>query len=256
MDIDYLLKYLIDEDKRYKEYAIPKSQDEKWQLFRSLVNMRNPKPISREFIDIQDKLLQKLITDKGITDVDDLHPIRDNIYLWRGDITTLKVGAIVNAANSGMLGCFVPCHACIDNAIHTFAGVQLRLECVDIMKKQGYPEPTGQAKITSAYNLPSKYILHTVGTIVQGNVTDKNRNELASCYKSCLELAERNKIESVAYCCISTGEFRFPNEEAAEIAVNTVIANMKNALNVKRVIFNVFNETDQTIYGRLLGANK
>jgi len=146
-----------------------------------------------------------------------------------------------------------PNHACIDNAIHTFSGVQLRLECADIMKRQGHPEPTGQAKITGAYNLPSEYILHTVGPIVYDQVTEENRRLLASCYRSCLDVAKQNKVESVAFCCISTGEFRFPNEEAAQIAVTTVMDYLKSCDNIKKVIFNVFTEHDERIYRRLLG---
>ena len=223
-----------------------------WQLFRSHVNKREPKPVSDNFIKNQDKLLQSMIAEKGITDIENLKPIQKNLYLWRGDITTLKVDAIVNAANSGMLGCFVPCHACIDNAIHTFAGVQLRLECAKIMSKQGHPEPTGKAKITAAYNLPCKFILHTVGAIIYDKVTDKDKLDLASCYRSCLELAEQNNIESIAFCCISTGEFHYPNEEAAKIAIQTVTDFLNSGNKKIKIIFNVFKEEDEQIYKRLL----
>ncbi len=222
-------------------------------MFRALVNVRKPKPVSKEFLSAQDELLQTLIADKGITDIDDLTPVRDGIYLWRGDITTLKVGAIVNAANSGMLGCFLPGHGCIDNAIHTYAGVQLRMACVGIMEKQGFPEPTGQAKITAAYNLPCKYILHTVGPIVNGRLAEEHKRLLSSCYRSCLVLAEQSKIESVAFCCISTGEFHFPNEEAARIALDTVSEYLQTDCGVKKVVFNVFTERDERIYNELLG---
>lgn len=234
---------------------IPIDISEKWRLFRALVNRREPKPVTAEFIKIQDELLKSLIAESGITDIDELHPIRENLYLWRGDITTLKVDAIVNAANSSMLGCFVPCHACIDNAIHTFAGVQIRTKCSEIMQKQDYPEPTGQAKVTEAYNLPSKYILHTVGPIINSVVHDKDKQLLSSCYRSCLELAEQHKLSSVAFCCISTGEFRFPNEEAAVIAVNTVSDWLKTSQYVKRMVFNVFTDKDQRIYESLLGQH-
>jgi O-acetyl-ADP-ribose deacetylase (regulator of RNase III) len=229
--------------------------EEEWRLFRSSVNVRKPEPVSDEFLITQNELLQSLIAEKGITDIASLKPIKDNIYLWRGDITTLKVDAIVNAANSGMLGCFVPCHACIDNAIHTFAGVQLRLECAEIMKKQGYPEPTGNAKITAAYNLPCKYILHTVGPIIQGVASDEDKRLLANCYISCLELAKQNGIASIAFCCISTGEFRFPKEEAAKIAVQSVcnFLETENHNRNMKIIFNVFKEEDERIYQRLLG---
>lgn len=236
--------------------SIPYSADAKFLLFRSLVNTREPKPVSYGFLSVQDELLQSLIAEKGITDINALKPIRDNLYLWQGDITTLKAGAIVNAANSGMLGCFVPNHACIDNAIHTFAGVQLRLECAEIMQKQRYSEPAGQAKITAAYNLPSKYVLHTVGPIISGKLTQQDCDLLSSCYCSCLELAEQNEIESVAFCCISTGEFHFPNEEAAQISVQTVTKFIAEKRSKVKVVFNVFKETDYKIYKKLLGANR
>jgi O-acetyl-ADP-ribose deacetylase (regulator of RNase III) len=250
--LDYLLSFLIDEHSRISNYDVQNDYEDKWRLYRALVNIREPKAISNDFLIVQDELLQSLISEKGITDINDLQPVRKNLYLWRGDITTLKVDAIANAANSGMLGCFVPSHACIDNAIHTFAGVQLRLDCAAIMDKQGQSEPTGKAKITAAYNLPSKYVLHTVGPIISRVVNDTDRQLLASCYRSCLELAEQNNIESVAFCCISTGEFHFPNQEAAEIAVDTVTNWLKKGQKVERVIFNVFKEQDQRIYESLL----
>jgi O-acetyl-ADP-ribose deacetylase (regulator of RNase III) len=234
---------------------LPQNSNDKWRLFRSLVNIREPKPVSEPFLAVQDELLQTLTAEKGIADIAALRPLRGNLYLWQGDITTLKVDAIVNAANSGMLGCFVPCHACIDNAIHTFAGVQLRLECAGIMARQGQPEPTGQAKITAAYNLPCRHILHTVGPIISGRLTDRDCDLLASCYRYCLELAEQNGLSSVAFCCISTGEFHFPNEEAAKIAVETVSETLAETGSGMRVVFNVFKDEDREIYERLLGAN-
>ena len=185
---------------------------------------------------------------------DTLEPVEDRIYLWQGDITTLKCGAIVNAANSRLLGCFAPCHLCIDNAIHTFAGVQLRLECNRIMAEQGYPEPTGKAKLTKAYNLPSEYVLHTVGPIIGGKLTEKDEKELASCYTNCLALAAKKGIKSVAFCCISTGEFHFPNETAAHIAIKTVRNFLKANKDIK-VIFNVFLQKDLDIYRRIFGIN-
>ncbi|MDR2905183.1 MAG: protein-ADP-ribose hydrolase [Helicobacteraceae bacterium] len=241
--------------KELSSAEIPYSFEDKWRLFRSLVNVRKPKPISREFLKIQDELLQSLIKEKGVTAIDELRPIKDNIYLWQGDITTLKIGAIVNAANSGMLGCFAPCHACIDNVIHTFAGVQLRLECAEIMKKQGYSEPTGRAKITKAYNLPCDYILHTVGAIVLGELTETDCKILSSCYRSCLELAEENGVNSIAFCCISTGEFHFPNEKAAEIAIDAVTRFIGEKQSGIKIVFNVFKDFDYEIYKRLLGKN-
>ncbi len=174
-------------------------------------------------------------------------------YLWQGDITTLPCDAIVNAANSEMLGCFGPCHGCIDNAIHTFAWVQLRLKCAEIRKKQGHREETGKAKITPGYNLPCKYILHTVGPIVRGSLTKRDCGLLASCYRSCLELAEQSGVKSIAFCCISTGEFRFPNDKAAEIAVKTVKDFKSRSHSKIKVVFNVFKELDYGIYRELLG---
>lgn len=242
-ELDHLIRALA------PDISIPDTEKGKWSLFRSLVNIRAPKPVSDEFLQVQNKLLQNMICEKGITKITELRPIKENIYLWRGDITTLKVDAIVNAANNKMLGCFIPLHGCIDNAIHTFAGVQLRLECAEMMEEQGVDEPTGTAKITSAYNLPSRVILHTVGPIVEGLVTQKNRVDLANCYRSCLNLAVENKLNSIAFCCISTGEFRFPNTEAAQIATRVVKEFLK-AHSIK-VIFNVFKETDWSIYHEL-----
>ena len=201
---------------------------------------------------MQDEYLKEEIKRKGIVDIDDLKPIKDGIYLWQGDITTLRCDVIVNAANSGMTGCYVPNHRCIDNCIHSFAGVQLRLECDEIMTKQGYSEPTGQAKITNSYNLPCKYIIHTVGPIINGKLTSEDCDLLESCYKSCLELAAKNNLDSIAFCCISTGEFHFPNDKAAQIAVKTVEEFMKKETSLKKVIFNVFKDMDKEIYRKLL----
>ena len=203
---------------------------------------------------MQGAYLQGETAAKVITDIADLTPIQPGLYLWQGDITTLKCDAIANAANSGMTGCYIPNHRCIDNAIHTFAGVELRLACAELMEQQGYPEPTGRAKITPAFNLPCKYVLHTVGPIIDGRVTKADKELLASCYRSCLELAAENGLESVAFCCISTGEFHFPNEQAAQIAVETVKEFLKTQTSVKKVIFNVFKDLDKAIYEKLLGA--
>lgn len=247
----YLIKYLLSENRKYAEMPVPESEEERFRLFRSLMNIRPPKPISEDFLAVQDDYLKEEISSKGITDIADLVPIESGIYLWKGDITTLKCGAIVNAANSQMLGCFQPCHGCIDNAIHTFAGVQLRLECADIMDRQGCEEPTGSAKITSAYNLPCRNIIHTVGPIVSGRLTEQHCRQLESCYNSCLETAVRNNLQSVAFCCISTGVFGFPQKEAAEIAVKTV-RKFRESHDIE-VIFNVFTEKDYTVYKGLLG---
>lgn len=245
----YLIKELLAERPEYSNLKIPAEEHEQEELLRSLFNIRMPGNISDEFLAAQDEYLQNEADKKGIVDIADLTPIEDGIYLWQGDITRLRCGAIVNAANSAMLGCFAPCHGCIDNAIHTYAGVQLRQKCAEIMREQGYSEPTGLAKITPAYNLPCDYVLHTVGPIIRGRVTERDENLLSCCYRSCLELAAENGVKSVAFCCISTGEFHFPNRLAAEIAVNTV-REYKGKI---EVIFNVFKDTDHEIYRELLG---
>lgn len=234
---------------------IPSRTEDKKRLLRALFNMRPPLQANDEFLRIQDEYLREEIARKGITEIADLSPVRDNIYLWQGDITTLKVGAVVNAANNQMLGCFVPCHACIDNAIHTYAGVQLRVACDEFMKEQGHLEETGKAKITPAFNLPSDYVLHTVGPIITGKLKQNDCDLLASCYRSCLTMAQENKIESVAFCCISTGEFHFPNEKAAEIAIQTVTEFIAERQSMLKVIFNVFKQTDYEIYKRILAAD-
>ena len=245
----FLIKYLLSESLQYRNLPIPADEGEQKKLLRSLMNVRPPRPIGEDFLSVQDKYLQAETAAKGITDISDLTPMEAGIYLWQGDITTLRCDAIVNAANSGLTGCYAPCHGCIDNAIHTYAGVQLRLECVRQMAAQGYEEPTGQAKITPAYNLPCKFVLHTVGPIIDRRVTRADREFLASCYRSCLELAEEHRIKSVAFCCISTGEFHFPNDLAAEIAVKTVRQHKGDI----EVIFNVFKDVDYEIYRDLLG---
>ena len=245
----FLIQKLSDEQKRYRDLQIPINETEQKMLLRSLMNVRPPHPIGEDFLTVQDEYLQEETAQKGVTDIADLMPVEPGIYLWQGDITTLKCGAVVNAANSGMTGCYAPCHGCIDNAIHTYAGVQLRLACAEMMKKQGHEEPAGQAKLTPAYNLPCDYVLHTVGPIIYGGVTGKDCRLLASCYRSCLELAQENGIGSVAFCCISTGEFHFPNKEAAKIAVDTVRKCKGNT----EVIFNVFKNVDYEIYRELLG---
>lgn len=248
----FLIKELLKEDKRYKNIEIPKNPTEQGDLLRALMNVRMPKEISEEFLKVQDEYLKEEINKKGIVDINNLNPIQKGIYLWQGDITTLRCDAIVNAANSAMTGCYVPNHRCIDNAIHSFAGVELRLECDEIMNRQGHGEPTGQAKITNAYNLPCKYIIHTVGPIISYKLTSEDCELLASCYRSCLNLAAKNNLESIAFCCISTGEFHFPNDKAAQIAIKTVEEFMKKDTSVKKVIFNVFKDMDKEIYRELL----
>lgn len=250
----WLIQALLRE--RGEAVEIPQGEHEQKRLLRALFNVRLARPADPEFLRVQDDYLQEEIRRKGITDYTNLQPVENGIYLWQGDITTLKCGAIVNAANSQMLGCFMPGHMCIDNAIHTFAGVQLRLECAEIMDRQGHDEPTGKAKITGAYSLPCDFILHTVGPIIYGDVTERDEKLLADCYRSCLELAGQNSIKSIAFCCISTGIFSFPNRLAAEIAVKTVRAYKARTNSKIEVIFNVFKDSDREIYRGLLGSNR
>lgn len=275
---EWLIDYLKNEAMGYRKIPTPKDEDEQKNLLRSLLNIRMPKPVSQEFLEVQDAYFRKESMLRGIVDERTLAPVDsdDRLYIWQGDITRLAADAIVNAANRGMTGCYQPLHNCIDNCIHTAAGIRLRLECARIMDRQGYDEPTGQAKITPGYCLPAKYVLHTVGPIVEyGILRDEHRDLLRSSYRSCLELAEENRLESIAFCCISTGVFMFPAEEAAQIAVQTV----KDYLNeqafryseissyigsgsedehadsyrgVERVIFNVFSDRDREIYENIL----
>ena len=249
----FLIQELLQENVQYQDMGIPAGEEEQKQLLRGLMNVRPPKKIGREFLKVQDEYLQAETAAKGITDLDDLDPVSAGLYLWQGDITTLRCDAIVNAANSGMTGCYVPNHRCIDNCIHSFSGIQLRIDCAEMMRLQGHEEETGKAKITKAYNLPCRYILHTVGPIVSGPLTKADCELLAECYRSCMALAAENHLESVAFCCISTGEFHFPNEKAAQIAVSTVQEWMQRETSVKKVVFNVFKDSDKEIYSRLLG---
>ena len=249
-----LIQVLLKERPEYRGLRIPADADTQWQLLRGLLNIREPRRIGTDFLQIQDAYLQEEIAAKGITDAADLTPLQPGLYLWQGDITTLKCDAIVNAANSGMTGCYCPNHGCIDNAIHTYAGVQLRLACAEIMDRQRHPEPTGQAKITAAFNLPCRYVLHTVGPIIQGRVTRRDRERLAACYRACLEAAQKRGISSVAFCCISTGVFHFPNRRAAEIALETVRNFQKETSSQIEVIFNVYKDADLQIYRELLGT--
>ena len=254
--LDFLIDYLINEDPQYSEMRIPEDLQGKRDLFRALRNVREPKPVSEEFLRLQDEELQAQLQEKGVVELDAVQQLsiinsQFSILLWQGDITRLRVDAIVNAANAQMLGCFHPLHKCIDNAIHSAAGVQLREECHRLMLQQGHPEPTGQAKITKAYNLPCKYVIHTVGPIIPNGIpTAFQQEQLASCYRSIMQLADENRLESVAFCCISTGEFRFPNQLAAEIAVQTVkdYLNAHPDCSVKQVVFNVFKDEDRDVY--------
>ena len=248
----YLIKKLISEHPRYADIQIPTDSDEQKRLLRSLMNVRLAAPVDKEFLQIQDEYLQLANEEKGIVHIEDMTERQPDIYIWKGDITRLGVGAIVNAANSGMTGCYQPCHNCIDNCIHTFAGIELRNFCEDMMQEQGYEEPTGQAKLTPAYNLPCDYVIHTVGPIVRGKLTHRDEDLLKSCYEACLKLADQNGIKSIAFCCISTGVFCFPNQRAAEIAVHTVRDYKRQNDSDVKVIFNVFKDEDERIYNELL----
>ena len=248
----YLIQELIKENTQYNNLEIPQNKEEQKQLLRSLMNIRFACPISDEFKQIQDEYLTEENKNRGIIQLKDLSEIKKDIYLWQGDITRLKVSAIVNAANSGMTGCYQPCHNCIDNCIHTYAGIQLRNYCNNMMIEQGQEEPTGQAKITPAFNLPCDHVIHTVGPIVQGKLTKEHERLLISCYESCLRIADENEVKSIAFCCISTGEFHFPKELATKIAIKTVKEYLKNETSIKKVIFNVFKDEDRDIYERYL----
>lgn len=254
--LNWLIKYLLSENPRYSKVEIPIDINERFNLYRSLVNVRMPEPVSDEYLSVEDEYLSEEISKKGITHLSELAEVDDDIYLWQGDITTIDIDAIVNAANSQLLGCFCPCHACIDNCIHTFSGVRLRLKCDEIMQLQEVKEPTGKAKITSAYNLPSKYVIHTVGPIINGILTKSDEELLASCYTECLKTAEKNNLKSIAFCCISTGEFHFPNDRAAEIAIEAVKSYKERTNSKIKVIFNVFKDKDYKIYRQLLCTNK
>lgn len=248
----FLIRRLLEEQPQYAKIQIPDSIDEQKNMLRSLMNIRMPGFVDDEFLCVQDDYLQQVNEEKGVVTLDDMMELQPDIYIWKGDITRLQVGAIVNAANSGMTGCYQPCHNCIDNCIHTYAGIQLRLKCAEIMDRQGHGEPTGQAKITMSYNLPCDYVIHTVGPIVQGKLTREHEELLASCYGSCLKIADENGVESVAFCCISTGVFMFPNKRAAEIAVKTVKDYKEKTRSSLKVIFNVFKDFDENIYMELL----
>lgn len=262
----FLIRELLNEDKRYIGLKIPASYLDQTRLLRSLMNVRMPKKISEEFLQVQDEFLTNEVLKKGIVKWQDIPtvakelpssslPFKEKISLWQGDITRLNVDAIVNAANSQMLGCFVPCHGCIDNAIHSAAGLQLRTECYQIIKQQGHEEKTGMAKITKGYNLPCKHVIHTVGPIVCAELTKELEDDLRSCYQSCLACAVENKVRSIAFCCISTGEYRFSNDKAAEIALETVIQFLsENEAKIDRVIFNVFKDLDNSIFRKLFNS--
>ncbi|WP_413853502.1 protein-ADP-ribose hydrolase [Candidatus Ruminimicrobium bovinum] len=267
--LNYLIEVLKNENSQYKNFETPASIKDKKVMLRSLMNIRPPKETSAEILKIQDEYLTERAKEKCIVYLKDIKTIKENINsknpysqkisVWQGDITKLSCDAIVNAANSQMLGCFVPMHTCIDNCIHTFAGVQLRYECNKIMnefrKKYGgdYEQPTAIPIITDGYNLPAKKVIHITGPIVTTKLTTELENDLANCYKNILDMCLKNNLKSVAFCCISTGVFNFPNEKAAEIAVETVTNWLKqNGNKIDRIIFNVFKQEDNTLYEKLL----
>lgn len=228
---------------------------DRYEIFRGYCNIRPPKPMTPEFLELQDDVLTRLNMQRSLVDWNTTPSFGDHIHLWQGDITTLKVDAIVNAANSDMLGCTQANHDCIDNAIHTRAGIQLRLACHELMEAQGRKESMGKAKITPAFNLPCQYVIHTVGPYIDGKgVTPIKESLLRSSYRACLSLADQYGLESVAFCCISTGEFHFPNEQAARIAIDTVTAYLQETGSEIHVIFNVFLDKDAEIYQSLLAG--
>lgn len=248
----FLIDYLLSERPELRRIPVPEETEEQRRLLRGLVNLRPARAIGAEFLRVQDEYLAEELRERGVVRLDELTPLREGVYLWQGDITRLAVDAIVNAANSGLTGCYQPNHNCIDNCIHTYSGVQLRQKCAEIMQKQGCEEPPGRAKLTPAYNLPASCVLHTVGPIIYDEVTDRDEELLRSCYRSCLELAAENGLKSVAFCCISTGVFRFPNKKAAKIAVKTVTDYLRENPEM-RVVFDVFRDLDYRLYRELLG---
>ncbi|MGN0029019.1 MAG: protein-ADP-ribose hydrolase [Marinilabiliaceae bacterium] len=256
-NLRFIVRTLLEEQSGKAGAQIPDSLPQLQAMMRSLLNVRPPLPIGEDFLTAQDAELQWQLRDKGIVTLQSTEQCGKDkrLRLWQGDITRLEVDAIVNAANSALIGCFVPMHRCIDNAIHSAAGVQLRLECERIMKEQGEPEPTGRAKLTDGYNLPARHVIHTVGPIVRGvKATPRQEMELADCYASCLRAADMNGLRSIAFCCISTGEFGFPPQRAAEIAVSTVLQHLDSmaGTDIDCVIFNVFKDSDYAIYSGLL----
>ncbi len=267
--LDYLLRKFKEDSVQYKDVEVEGGYEKKRMALRSLMNIRMPKRMAEDVMEVQDEFLKLEAKEKGIVTLRDIptvreqygssHPCGDRISIWQGDITRLSVGAIVNAANSQMLGCFVPCHRCIDNAIHSAAGIDLRVECSRKMSRKRlefgarYEEPTGQAMLTGGYNLPAEYVIHTVGPIVGYRLTEELRQDLRNCYENVLKCCVENKIRSVAFCCISTGEFHFPNDEAARIVVETVASVLDGQRNeIDRVIFNVFKDLDKKYYEELL----
>lgn len=268
--LDYLLKKFKEDSVQYKDLEVGDSYEEKRMVLRSLMNIRMPRHMADDVLKVQDDFLMEEAKEKGIVTLAEIptvkeqygskKPYSEKMSVWQGDITRLSVDAIVNAANSQMLGCFVPCHRCIDNAIHSAAGISLRAECKNYMNRKkiqegsDYEEPTGHAMLTKGYNLPAKYVIHTVGPIVGYQVTSSLRQDLENCYQNILECCIENGIRTIAFCCISTGEFHFPNDEAARIAVKTVVQFLAGQeQKFDRIIFNVFKDEDKKIYERIMG---
>ncbi len=252
--LDFLIDYLIKENEEILINKLPKNEKDKENLWRSLCNIRSPKEASDKYIKIENEYLQEKLKNGIITNVEDIKPLFNNkICLWEGDITTLKIDTIVNAANSQGLGCFIPCHKCIDNQIHTFAGLNLRLECREKMREIGVLK-TGKAFITKGYNLPSKYVIHTVGPIIYQKVTNKEIEQLKKCYINSMKIAKENEIKSIAFPCISTGEFKFPKKEASKIAIESIEEYLEeNGDYFDKIVFNVFTDEDYDIYFKNLG---
>lgn len=267
--LDYLLKEFKEDSLYYKDLEAGDDYEEKRMALRSLMNIRGPWPMPEDVVKMQDEFLTEETKEKGIVSLDRIptvagqygsrHILADKVSIWQGDITRIQAGAIVNAANSQMLGCFVPCHRCIDNAIHSAAGIQLRAECSRYMERKKmqygsrYEEPAGQAVLTKGYNLPAEYVIHTVGPVVGGVLNNRHRQDLQNCYVNVLKCCVENGIHSVAFCCISTGEFHFPNAEAAKIAVKAVTDFLKDSeAEFDRIIFNVFKDMDRNLYEKEL----
>lgn len=257
--LDYLVEEFKADSDEYKDIKTPDDMEGKRRILRSLMNIRMPRGMSEDVLAVQDEYLSERASEKGIVELSDIPVIREGLSIWQGDITRLKVDAIVNAANSQMLGCFVPMHTCIDNCIHTFAGVQLRAECNRQMNQlrirygRDYEQPTAVPMLTDGFNLPAKRVVHIVGPIVQSRLTPALEKDLADCYRNTLDMCVENDLKSVAFCCISTGVFHFPNKRAAEIAVKTVREWLtEHPDKMERVIFNVFKDEDKTIYEKLL----
>ena len=257
--LDYLVEKFKTDSVQYEDLKTPKDTEGKRRILRSLMNIRMPRRMDESVLRVQDDYLKERIRENGVVELSDIPVIRDGLSIWQGDITRLAVDAIVNAANSQMLGCFVPMHTCIDNCIHTFAGVQLRAECSRQMNQlrerygRDYEQPTAVPMLTDAYNLPAKKVIHIVGPIVQYKLTPELEKDLADCYRNTLDMCLDHNLRSVAFCCISTGVFHFPNKRAAEIAVSTVdnwLSQHPGAM--ERVIFNVFKDEDKKYYEKLI----